>query len=509
MDVLLQKINFSYGNNKILYDVDLEIKGGEIQALLGENGAGKSTLMNLLGGIIHTADGKIYIDGKQINFKKPSDSLAIGIGFIHQELNLINDLTVYENMFIPNYPKKGLFIDKTEMIKRTEGLFSQLNIDIDPCSYVRDLDVSYKQITEICKVLMQNAKVIIMDEPTTSLTDTEIKRIFGIMRMLKEKGVAIVFISHKLNEVVEICDTYSVMRDGRLVDKGNIRDVTVKELSEKLVGHSVCTESFVPNCKTGEEVLHLENFSDNIAFENINLSVKSGEILGVTGLMGDGRSEIFQTVFGIRKAKYTGSITYCNKPYIPKNTEKAKKIGMAYVPNNRNENGIIPDSSVIDNSTIVALAQFRKYFFIDNKRTEKEVSVQKDNLNIKMKSENDSITSLSGGNQQKVVFSKWIINKPKLFVLDNPAQGVDVGAKTEIYGIIRKTAEDGAAIIILSPEAQEIKRLCNKVIVLFHGKINAVLEGEDITESNIMYFATGSNINISKKNERESPNDET
>ena len=491
MNLSMEKINKSFGANKVLRDVDFSLKTGEICALLGENGAGKSTLMNILGGVLPADSGTIFLDGKQVDFATPVASLDAGIGFIHQELNLINDLTIYENMFITHLPTRGMLLDKALMQKKTRELFEKMNLDLDPNTMVRDLDASYKQIVEISRALMQDASIIIMDEPTTSLTDPEIQRVFAMMRTLKEQGVGIIFISHKLNEVMEICDRYTVLRDGNMVAEGMVKDTTPRELAAHMVGHEIHTETLQRDGEYGEEKLRLVNLSDGRHFRDISLSVRAGEVLGVTGLLGDGRSELFQTVFGAMGRQYSGEVYLDGKQIHITNTHQALEAGIAYLPRNRKENAILKDMSILDNGSIVHLPRLVRGLFIDERKQQEAFQTQVDELRIKMGDKYDLITSLSGGNQQKVVLAKWLMSDPKVLILDNPSQGVDVGAKEEIYNIIHRLAQNGVAIIVLSSEAQEIIRVCDSSLVMYHGRIVGRVEGEDMNEKHIMYLATG------------------
>ena len=497
----MEKINKSFGANNVLTDVSFRLEAGEICALLGENGAGKSTLMNILGGVLPADSGTILLNGQAVSFASPVDSLDAGIGFIHQELNLINDLTIYENMFITHMPKKGAFLDAAYMKKKTTELFERMKIDLDPSTMVRDLDASYKQIIEIGRALMQEASIIIMDEPTTSLTEPEIKRVFAMMRTLKQQGVGIIFISHKLGEVMEVCDKYTVLRDGHMVASGFVSETDTRQLAAHMVGREVNTDILSRTVQLGEEILCLENLSDGKHFYDICLNVHAGEILGVTGLLGDGRSELFQTVFGAMGKKYTGSVKLKGKEVKFSSTHQALEAGVAYLPRNRKENAIIKDMSILDNGSIVELPKLTKNkLFIDFNKQEALFAKQVEELRIKMGDRLDLITSLSGGNQQKVVLAKWLMSNPKLLILDNPTQGVDVGAKEEIYNIIHRLAEEGVAIVVLSSEAQEVIRVCDRTLVLFHGRQVGELKGDEMTEHSIMYLATGGNQNESVRN---------
>ncbi len=481
----------AFGANEVLRSVDFSLGEGEICALLGENGAGKSTLMNILGGVLQPDKGDIFIDGKKCAFRTPSQSLDAGIAFIHQELNLINDLAIYENMFIGREIKnKYGLLDHKAMIAQTQEVFDRMELQMDPRTMVRDLDASYKQIIEITRALLMNARLIIMDEPTTSLTDPEIEHVFGILRTLREQNVGIVFISHKLREVMEICDRYTVLRDGVMVSEGNVCDVTSSDLARFMVGHDVRSDSLSREAEYGNEALVLENLTHEPHFRGISLKAYSGEVLGVTGLLGDGRSELFRTVFGA-EGKYVGKIIVDGKPENIRSTKQAIALGMAYVPRNRKENGLVKDMSILENGTIVSWPRLVKNLLIDHKAQTEEFNAQKQALHIKMGNNSDLITSLSGGNQQKVVLAKWLGESPKVLILDNPTQGVDVGAKEEIYDIILDLAKQGVAVIVLSSEAQEIIRVCNRALVMFHGSVVGEVSGESMTEHEIMRLATG------------------
>jgi ribose transport system ATP-binding protein len=490
----MKNIKKSFGSNNVLKDVSFTLKGGEICALLGENGAGKSTLMNILGGVHQMDSGSILIDGKPVEFHTPAQSQEAGIAFIHQELNLINDLPIYENMFLGRELKsKRGRLDLEKMIQETEDIFKQMDINLDPKTMVRDLDASYKQIVEICKAMMMNASFIIMDEPTTSLTDKEIERVFKMMKTLKDNNVGIIFISHKLNEVMEICERYIVLRDGNLVNSGNVSDVTTDDLARYMVGYDVRTEPLLREKQLGDEVLRVEGLTNDHDYRNISFSIKAGEILGFTGLLGDGRSELFQSIFGADKAT-SGKIFLNGKEVKINSTTQAINEGIAYLPRNRKENSIVKDMNILENASIVTWPKFSRYGFINTKRHNEDFERQRKALRIKMGRKTDSINSLSGGNQQKVVIAKWLSAGPKLLILDNPTQGVDVGAKEDIYDIILKLAEENIAVIVLSSEGQEIIRVCDRAFVMYQGIIQGEVSGKTMTEHNIMSLATGGQL---------------
>ncbi len=480
----------SFDANIVLQNVDFQVRGGEICALLGENGAGKSTLMNILGGVLTADEGTILIDGEPHRFTKPTQSLNAGIAFIHQELNLINDLPIYENMFIGRELKKAGLLDHKKMIDEARRVFERMGIDIDPRQLVSKLDASYKQIVEISRALLMNARLIIMDEPTTSLTDTEIERVFAMLRTLREQNVGVVFISHKLREVAEICDCYTVLRNGSKVAEGNVADVTTADLAQMMVGHEVRTDLLHREHERGEERLSLERLTREPYFRDITLQAYAGEVLGVTGLLGDGRSELFRTVFGAEGA-YQGHVTVNGKAVVIRSTKQAIRLGIGYIPRNRKENGIVKDLSILENGTIVTWPKLGRRGFINRRLQNEQFGEQERELHIKLGKRDDLITSLSGGNQQKVVLAKWLCSSPKVLVMDNPTQGVDVGAKEEIYDIILRLAKQGVSIIVLSSEAQEIIRVCDRALVMYHGSIAGEVSGERMTEREIMRLATG------------------
>jgi len=495
MIVEMRGIWKAFGANVVLKDVSFAVRGGEICALLGENGAGKSTLMNILGGVLPPDSGQIELDGKPVVFHNPAESLHAGIGFIHQELNLINDLAVYENMFIGRELKqKNGLLDAKRMIQETQQVFDRLDLKLDPRAMVRDLDASYKQIVEIARALMMNASIIIMDEPTSSLTDPEIERVFEMMRALREHGVGIVFISHKLREVMQICDRYAILRDGKMVAEGSVSEVTTDDLARFMVGHDIRTMALQRQHETAHEVLRAENLSDHKFFHNISFSVRAGEVLGITGLLGDGRSELFQAIIGAG-SDYSGQVYFEGKPIKVRSTTQAVDYGIGYLPRNRKENGIIKDMSILENGSIVTWPRLARFGFIDRLRQNLEFDAQVTGLRIKLERKTDLITNLSGGNQQKVVLAKWLSTRPRLLILDNPTQGVDVGAKEEIYDIILDLADEGVAVVVLSSEAQEIIRVCDRALVMYHGALQGEVSGETMNEHDIMRLATGATLN--------------
>lgn len=491
----MSAITKAFHQNVVLRGVDFALRKGEIRALLGENGAGKSTLMNILGGILPMDAGTIELGGRSVRFTCVKDAIEHGIAFIHQELNLVNDLSVYENVFLGREIRRGLALDIARMKEETQSILSQMNIPLDPAAPVSNLDASYKQVVEIARALHQQAKVIIMDEPTTSLTDVEIEHVFSLLRTLKARGVSIIFISHKLGEVLSLCDSYTVLRDGVMVADGDVRDVTEIDLARFMVGRDLAAQQDYAARPIGGEVLKVAHFSSPRRFEDVSFTLRAGEIVGFTGLLGDGRSELFSAVFGC-DPHAAGDMELLGKSVRIRSTEQALRLGIGYVPRNRKENGIVKDMSILENASLVTLPGLRRRGLpgIDHRLERERFSQHAAAMRIKMGSMDEAITSLSGGNQQKVVLAKWLDAHPKVMIFDNPTQGVDVGAKEEIYGLIRELAASGIAVAVLSSEAPEVIRLCDRALVLYHGRVQGRLERGDMNEENIMLLATGGRL---------------
>jgi len=490
----MKNITKSFSGVSVLKNIDLSARKGEILALLGENGAGKTTLMNILGGVLQADKGQIFLEGSPADIKDTADAKKYGIAFVHQELNVVNHLRVYENIFLGSEIKKGPMLNQKEMAARSAEILSRLNVTINPSAWVSSLDASYKQVVEIAGALQKNAKLLIMDEPTTALSSVEIETLFNTMRSLKSHGITIIFISHKLGEVLEICDSYCVMRDGGVVARADVvREgadrTTPAQLAMYMVGRRVSEEAVLSGGKPGKEVLRVESLGDGRRFSNINFTVHASEIVGFTGLIGDGRSEMAQCIFGCLR-NYHGRIFMNGKVERINSQSKAKRLGIGYIPQNRKENGIFPSTTVKHNISIIAIQNFIRAFIINGRKETEACLKSVKNLNIKAADINNLIVSLSGGNQQKVVLAKWLETDLDLIIFDNPTQGVDVGAKAEIYAIIANLARDGMAVMVLSTEAQEIMRICDRVYVMYQGNINGKLERNEMTEDKIMLMAT-------------------
>ena len=489
-----------YGGVAVLKEVDFTVKSGEIHALLGENGAGKTTMMNILGGVTMPDSGTITLFGNQANITSPLDAQQLGVAFVHQELNVINDLTVYENMFLGNELRNKFgVLDIKKMCEETQKVFDRMNVDINPRAMMHELETSYKQIVEIARSLLQDAKIIIMDEPTTSLTQKEIDNVFTIMRTLtREQGVTIIFISHKLGEVVEFCDSYTVLRNGEKVFEGSITDeygekISQVEIAKMMVGHDVLGVDVYEPRELGEEYFTVENLQVGNDVKGMSFALRRGEILGITGLLGDGKEQLVRSLFG-DMTKTGGKVILDGEEINIHHPVQGKKKGIGYLPANRKENAIIKDLSVQSNLTIVTVNECMQGIALSKKKERAMMDEAKQQLSIKVHNYDNLITSLSGGNQQKVVLAKWLRAKPKVMILTNPTQGVDVGAKNEIYTELMKLAKTGVGVIITSGEAQEIIRTCDRALVMYHGELRGELSRDQLTEENIMILSTGGTL---------------
>lgn len=493
--IRMSNIVKSYGLNEVLHGVDFSLEKGSIHALIGENGTGKSTLMNILAGLVPGNSGTVEINGTEHHLKHSYIPVSKDIGFIHQELALVNDLNIFENVFLGREIKNGVKLNKKEMARKTKEILGSMDIDLDPYTMVRDLNASYKQVVEIARALLQEATVIIMDEPTTALTNVEIEQVFRLMRTLRDKGVSFIFISHKLNEVMQICDSYTIMRDGVVVCTGKVtEEVNEAYMARHMIGNDLNYDDIYTERESKEEILCTEHLSREREFNDVNISIKKGEIVGITGLLGDGRYEVANTLIGNNRT-YEGKVFIHGKEMRMNSIQKALKNRISYLPRNRKENGIIPDMSIEENMTLSIMKLMRRAgCFLDHGRSRTVSKSYVDKFNIKIKNLEDNITSLSGGNQQKVILARSLSSEPELVVLDNPTQGVDVGAKLEIYKLIHQLAKEGVSFLVLSGEAQEALYLCDRIYVMFHGDVRAELDRDEATEEKIMIAATGGKV---------------
>ncbi|MGD9964310.1 MAG: sugar ABC transporter ATP-binding protein [Candidatus Izemoplasmatales bacterium] len=494
MVVEFKNIYKNFGAVQALQDVSFSIGEAEIHGLLGENGAGKSTLMNILGGVLPPTSGSIVIDGKEYTHLTPHQAVDLGISFIHQELNLVNDLKVFENLFINReLTKAKIYLDKKEMIERSRNVFKRMNVAIDPTVYVRELDTLEKQLVEIARAILFESKLIIMDEPTTALTDKEINNLFKIMRELKKEGISLIYISHKMPELFNICDKYTVLRDGKFIDSGFFKDIDESRATELLVGRKIIEEKDIhrPQLKT-DIIFEVNDISCPPYFNNISFNVRKGEVVAITGLFGDGRGELSEALFGARRIT-NGTILKNGKQLNLSSIKKVMKSGVGMIPRNRKERSIIKDMNILNNVSIAHFNAKHKKIFISNKEEIERFKKNQKVTNIKVNSPKDSITSLSGGNQQKVIFARWFELDSDVYLLDNPTQGIDVGAKFEIYKLINYLAEQGKSIIVFSSEFPEIYKICHRCIIMYRGEINKILNHDELNEVDMMYYSTGSN----------------
>ncbi|MBV6682068.1 sugar ABC transporter ATP-binding protein [Bacillus sp. JRC01] len=495
MEIRMEHIHKAFGQNKVLEGVDVHIRGGEVHALMGENGAGKSTLMNILTGLHKKDQGTITIDGVEKTFDNPKQAEEFGIAFIHQELNIWPEMTVLDNLFINKEPITSFGLIQTQKMKAVaKKQFDRLAISIPLHKEAGKCSVGEQQMIEIAKALMTDAKVIIMDEPTAALTDREIEKLFDVIRSLKESGVSIVYISHRMEEIFTICDTITVMRDGVTVDTTPIPETNFNDVVRKMVGRELTDRFPERNSNPGATILEVKGLTRKGVFENVSFQVREGEIVGVSGLMGAGRTEIMRTIFGL-DGKYEGDILVAGKNVTVKNPNQAVELGLGFITEDRKEEGLILDFSIKDNIVLPSLFSFTKNGMIKDKQEEEFVELLIKRLTIKTESAMTSAKNLSGGNQQKVVIAKWIGIGPKVLILDEPTRGVDVGAKREIYQLMNELTDRGVAIIMVSSELPEVLGMSDRVIVIHEGRVSGEVTGKEATQEKIMTLATGGQIN--------------
>ncbi|PRY82610.1 sugar ABC transporter ATP-binding protein [Alkalibacterium olivapovliticus] len=491
MQVELKGITKAFGANQVLKGVDLKLEAGEVHALMGENGAGKSTLMNILTGLHKQDDGLVYINGEQKQYENPKEAEENGVSFIHQEMITWPDMTVLENMFMGKEKKNkfGWVLTK-EMKQEGERVFKELGIDISFDRTMRTLSVGQQQLVEIAKTLLNDAEVIIMDEPTAALTDREIQLLFKIIRQLQKKNVVVVYISHRMEEIFEISNRVTVMRDGVSISTKATEDTDYDEIVRQMVGRDL--EDYYPEMtnEKGDVVLEVNNLSHLPHYENISFKLHSGEILGFSGLMGAGRTEIMRGIFGIDPFE-EGDILLDGEKITIKTPHDAVKKGIGFLTENRKEEGLILDFPVKDNISITAFEEFSNNGWIDTKEEKEFVELLVKRLTVKTAGIDLPVSALSGGNQQKVVLAKWIGAGSRILILDEPTRGVDVGAKREIYNLMKELAERGVAIIMVSSDLPEVMGVSNRVLVVHEGAISGELQRDDVSEERIMTLATG------------------
>lgn len=494
MQIEMSGIMKSFGGNTVLNNAGFQLKSGEVHALMGENGAGKSTLMKILTGVYTKDGGTILVDGREVEYKSAKEAENAGIVFIHQELNVLFDLTVEENMFLGKEIKNKFGVCKTkEMRAKVKEILDRLGVQISPTERMDRLSVGQQQMIEIAKALMVDAKVLIMDEPTAALTQRETEVLFEVIQSLREKGVSIVYISHRMEEIFELCDRITILRDGVYIGTENIAEITMNDVVKMMIGREIGERYPVRDCKIGKTMFEVQNLTLENTFENISFSVKEGEILGVSGLMGAGRTEIMNSIFG--SLPYTsGKIMIDGKELKKISPSVAMKHGIGFITEDRKVEGLLLDKDIKTNIALANLSRISKNGILKKKKEKELVQNGIKELNIKCFDANHICEKLSGGNQQKVVFAKWVYTNPKLLILDEPTRGVDIGAKKEIYQIMNDLAKKGVAIIMVSSELPEILGMSDRVLVIHEGKVGGILKKEEASEEKIMTLATGGTL---------------
>ena len=493
MKIEMKDIYKSFGKNDVLKGVDFTLNDGEIHALVGENGAGKSTLMNILSGVLSKDKGEILIDGKEVDISDTNVAKKYGISFIHQELSDWPELTVMDNIFMNNEIKNGIFLDKAKMRKKCIELLARFDLDINPKTKVSELSVGQRQMMEIAKANLNKVNVLILDEPTSALTNNEIDKLFKLIKRLRDKNVSMIYISHRMEEIFSLTDKITIMRDGKSVSVMDTNKTDEREVVSYMVGRDI--GDFYPemDAEISDVKIELKNFNREGFFKDINIKAKKGEVLGISGLMGAGRTEIMRSVFGL-DPKDSGEVFIDGKKIEIKNPADAIKNKIGFVTENRQEEGLILDESIRENISLLNFDKFSKNSFID-KAKEKNLSDNLvDSFKVKTQSSESKISDLSGGNQQKVVFAKWYAIGPEILILDEPTKGVDVGAKREIYDLIKDLTKKAVSIILISSDLPELISLSNRIYVIHEGKIQGELLKKDASQEKIMTLATGGRL---------------
>ena len=477
----------SFGGVQALTDVSLSFRRGEVHAVVGENGAGKSTLMRIIGGVIQPDKGQMLYKGQEVRFGSPKDSLKTGIALIHQELSNMPSLSVIENIFMGRMDSRLGIVKQAELERKTVDVLDLLGLDIDPYITVKRLSASQRQLVEIAKALSMNANLIMMDEPNSSLTDVESERLFRVIEDLKHKGISIIYVSHTISEVLKISDRISVLRDGRLIGTVEGKNASADQVIQMMVGRNLEFDKLKKAQAKGHPILKVNGLTGH-GFRNVSFDLRKGEILGFAGLVGAGRSEVARAVFGATGFT-SGSILLEDKPVKFRSPAEAIKHGIAMLQEDRTNLSLFMGLSIGLNMSLSALPELSRFGVVDSQRVKEILDEYRSKLSIKLGDLRDPISSLSGGNQQKAVLARWLSINPKVLILDEPTHGIDVGAKLEIYKLMRSFAEKGISMILISSELPEIISMSDRVVVMSEGSVTAVLENDEITEENIMRFA--------------------
>ncbi|MDC7239163.1 MAG: sugar ABC transporter ATP-binding protein [Spirochaetales bacterium] len=472
-----------------LNNVSLEVRSGEVHALLGENGAGKSTLIKILGGIYSLDEGKIFIEGSEAHIRNVHDSQLLGVSVIHQELVLVPKMTVAENIFLGREPVKNGVVDRKTLNDNTRGLLQNFDLDIDPDQLVEELTIAEQQMVEITKALSFNSRILVMDEPTSSLSDKEVDFLFSIIRRLKEQGVGIIYISHRMSELQQISDRVTVMRDGEYIGTVNTAETDNDQLIAMMVGRQLTNYYTRTYNELNEKVLEVKDLGDGRFLNNISFDLYKGEILGFAGLVGAGRSEVMKCLFGLDPIE-TGKIRVNGRDAAIANPSDAMDLGFALVPESRKEEALFLVQNVKFNTSIKVLKEFIRGIFVNEGKEEQIAEEYINKMSIKTPSTMQTVGNLSGGNQQKVVIGRWLATRPKILILDEPTRGVDVGAKAEIYAIMNDLVKQGLSIIMISSELPEVINMSDRVMVMAGGTITGCLNRDEMDQEKIMHLAT-------------------
>lgn len=489
--VEMKGITKEFPGVRALTGVDLEIRPGEVHALVGENGAGKSTIIKILMGVYTKTSGDIYIEGQKADIKSPLHAQDLGLGAVYQDVNLAQQLSVAENFFMGQLTKNKFgMVDYRRMYQETKEIMDSIEVHVDPKSIINTLSPAQQEMVAIGKILHQNAKLVIFDEPTALLTNDETEQLFKIIKMLKEKNVGIIYISHRMEEIFRICDRATVLKDGAKVDTVWTKDITEDNLISMMVGRDVVDMYGIEHAKPGEIILKVENISRKKAFQNISFGVKKGEIFGMFGLVGSGRTEIVRSIFGA-DVKEEGNVYLHDVKSDFTSPSQGIHAGLALLPENRKEQGLALGLSIAVNTNMVAIDKISKLGIVDNKKGIEVAENFKEKLNTKTPSVHQLVKNLSGGNQQKVVISKWLAKGSDLFIFDEPTVGVDVGAKMEIYKIFEALVKEGRTIIIISSYLPEVMGLSDRMLVMYEGKQMGILKRDEFQEEKILRLASG------------------
>ena len=483
----MEDISKSFGGVQALKDVHFDLNYGEVHALVGENGAGKSTLINLLGGIYPRDSGRIFFEGQEVTYHRPIEAQNAGIVIIHQELSMMPALNVIENVFMGRMKGKFGVLNWRQLERETVQALQNVDLDVDPHAIVSDLSISQRQLIEIARAVSTNAKLIVMDEPNSSLSETESERLFEVIETLQSRGIAILYVSHKIEEVLRISDRITVFRDGQYVGTLDKSEADEDKVINMMVGRELDRSSLRAPESIGDELLDVRGLTGN-GFNNVSFSLRQGEIVAFSGLVGAGRSEVCRAIFGA-DAFSDGEIIFEGQPVRFKSPGQAIKAGLAMLPEDRKVLSLFTNLSILKNLSMAELPLMTKG--VINERAERRlVNEQVDQLDVRLASIDDPISSLSGGNQQKAVLGRWLATNPKLLILDEPTHGVDVGAKSEIYELMRDLARDGVGIILISSELPEVLALGHRIVVMHEGRVTGIVERTDATEENLMAYAT-------------------